>query len=160
MADDDINRVADAADDVPFMAFVPRITGPDRAEIERLATQQPLTDDAVSQLQAMVENHEQKRAEIKALYPRRRAGHIHLGHAELHQLLGIHDGLRITGFYADPRLHQLVIVVEGDDLREVPEGCEPRILAGRWDYTHVELPTGEHDETEVLIYGRLDWWSD
>lgn len=143
MADNDINRVADLS------------------EMERLASQRPYTDDVERQLLAMVEAQEEKRAEIRALYPRRRAGQIHLGHAELHQLLGVPDGLRITGFYAEPRLATLVIMVEGDDLREVPEGCEPRILAGRWDYTHVELPAGgEHDEEQTLSFGRLDWWAD
>lgn len=206
MADDDINRVADAADDVPFTAFVPRITGPTKAEEPQITAAQArellaqAEDDGIRRSIRLIDSpdglryerigddaplgpatrpgqtfeqalalacmrydalEQERKAKIRALYPPRRAGQVMLGHAELHQLLGVPDGLRITGMRHDQALSQLILTVEGEALREVREGCEAPILAGHWDYTHVELPAGgEHDEEMVLSFGRLDWWSD
>jgi hypothetical protein len=110
----------------------------------------------------------------RTLYPPRRLGEVLLTQETLHTLLGVPEGLRIVGIRMDEARRTLVVTVEGGELPLVwegsslplvREGMEAPIVAGQWEYTHVEMPpasdedvTGEGQASEVLSYGRLDWW--
>lgn len=95
----------------------------------------------------------------KLVYPPTRVGLAQLDYEALHKLLDVPEGHRIDRFWVDEARNTVMLRVVGPSMPRVNPGCEIPIVAGKWEFTTVELPPeGEDEITELRTYGRLDWW--
>lgn len=87
----------------------------------------------------------------------RRRGQLVIGESTLASLLDLPEGIHIVGIHADWPSMSIRVMVEGDELDEIPEGCEPPVLMASWTKEILLAPPRSDLKGEDVPYVRLAW---